>query len=536
MSFFSSINSSAIKGGFGLAVTIAPTGYLLATLGPHSFIMAHKSPWVLGLFDLAIGYFIATAIIGFLYGMTRLLRLKRQIMSHSVAEQEARQQADHDALTGLANRRKFHEDFGRLTANVPFESFRAVMMLDVDGFKPINDVYGHAFGDTLLREFAHRLSDVVGRDGFVARLGGDEFAIVSPELDEKASAASLARRVLASIQNPFILDNRQVQVGTGIGIAMFPNDGYSATELLRRADIALYRAKTSGRSVYRFFEMEMDAAILHRTLLEQRLRSALAAREIEVHFQPILDLNNSRIRGFEALARWSDRDFGHVPPEQFISIAEDCGLISELTDQLLREACDVAKTWPSSTFLSFNVSPLQLHDHTFPLKVVRILSDSGLTPERLVLEITETSLFKNPRAAKAILEQLSEAKIRIALDDFGTGQSSLGYLRDFPISKVKIDKSFTMQMQESEESAAIIDAILVLAKGLGIETVAEGIEQAEVLERLTRSGCEYGQGFYFGPAKSAKKLNDHFGLSEIDIHPGPNSLHDIAPALAVSGD
>ncbi|WP_417685308.1 putative bifunctional diguanylate cyclase/phosphodiesterase [Roseibium sp.] len=518
MDLFKPFKIRTVKKAVWLTVVILPCGYLIARLSPHDFIMHNSTPWMFRAFDLFAGYSIATAIVGFIFGMYRLVRLKREVSTRSAAEQEARQLAQHDALTGLPNRRKFHEDFEKLTSSVPYGNYRAVMMLDVDGFKPINDVYGHGFGDILLREFAGRLKEVVGPDGFVARLGGDEFAILSPELEEKANAASLARRLLAAIQEPFLLDNRQVQVGTGIGIALFPDDGYSVTELLRRADIALYRAKTSGRSVFRFFELEMDAAILHRTLLEQRLRSALAAREIEVHYQPILTLADKRVMGFEALARWVDRDFGHVPPEQFISIAEDCGLITELTDQLLREACRVAMNWPSDTFLSFNVSPLQLHDHTLPLKIMTILGETGLAPERLILEITETSLMKNPRSARSILDQLAEARIRIALDDFGTGQSSLGYLRSFPIHKVKIDKSFTMQMGESAECDAIIDAILVLAKGLGIETVAEGIEQQDVVERLVASGCTFGQGFLFAPARSASRLGaqlDHQAGAEL---------------------
>ncbi|WP_338052208.1 putative bifunctional diguanylate cyclase/phosphodiesterase [Roseibium polysiphoniae] len=508
MSLFQPLRRYTLRSGLWLAIAIVPIGYLLAETGPHALLMQHGSTWLFRVFDLIVGYSLTLSIAGSIYGIFRLLHLKGEISRHEVAEQQARELAEHDPLTGLANRRKFLDGFPKLTANTIHGQSRAVMMLDIDGFKPINDVYGHAFGDALLREFALRLSSEVGNDGMIARLGGDEFAIVTPPLAEKNDAADLARRLLARIQEPICLESRQVQVGTGIGISVFPDDGFSVSELLRRADIALYRAKTSGRSVYRFFEMEMDASILHRTLLEQRLRSALAEDEIQVHFQPILDLASRKIRGFEALARWSDRDFGHVPPNQFIPIAEDCGIISELTDRLLREACRVASKWPEHMFLSFNVSPVQLHDHTFPLKVMSILADSGLSPDRLILEITETSLFKNPRAAKAVLEQLAEARIQIALDDFGTGHSSLGYLRDFPISKVKIDKSFTLHMEDDAECAAIIDAILVLAKGLGIETVAEGIEQPAVMAKLTESGCQFGQGFLFGAAKAAARIDE----------------------------
>jgi len=456
--------------------------------------------------EAVVSIAIASAMTFSVYFVGSATRMRREIARRKQAQDEALELAQHDALTGLPNRRKFQTVFPELTGNLPPGVSRAVMMLDVDGFKPINDVYGHAFGDTLLRSFASRIQDTVGPQGFVARLGGDEFAIVSPEFTDRSEIASLARRLLSKTQESFDVGPRKVTIGTGIGISIFPDDGYSASELLRRADIALYRAKTSGRSAYRFFEVDMDASILHRTLLEQRLRRAIDQKDVQVHYQPILDLDTQMIIGFEALARWSDRDFGEVAPTQFITIAEDSGMISDLTDHLLREACRTAATWPVDLFLSFNISQVQLQDHNLPLKVVSALSEAGLSPDRLVLEVTETAIVRNPNSAHMILDQLAAARIKIALDDFGTGHSSLSYLRDFPIHTVKIDKSFTSKMTQNKECEAIVKAVLILSEGLGLNTVAEGIEQPEILEHLHKSGCHQGQGFLFGAAKPADKI------------------------------
>jgi len=455
-------------------------------------------------FEIVASVLFGLAIVGVGYGACAMRRLRKELRIHSSAHSEALALAQHDPLTGLPNRRRLLEAFADLSENLEPGSFRAVMMLDLDGFKPINDVYGHAFGDKLLSSFAARLAEMVGKDGIVARLGGDEFAIVSPVFQEKAEAAGFARRLLTRINDRFEFGDRQISIGTGIGIALYPHDGYSITELLRRADIALYRAKSSGRSTYRFFEVDMDASILHRTLLEQRLRRAIAENEVRAHYQPILDMDSGRIAGFEALARWTDGDFGEVPPVQFIPIAEDCGIISELTRHLLVKACVAAKAWPEDLYLSFNLSPVQLQDPGLPQQVASILEKCGFPPARLVLEITETSLVRNPEMAKRILADLTESGISIALDDFGAGHSSLSYLRDLPIRKVKIDRSFTERMLSDKQCAAIVEAVLVLSKGLDIDAVAEGVERSEIHDALNSSGCHYGQGFLYAAAVSAE--------------------------------
>lgn len=454
-------------------------------------------------YDLVTSGLLAVAIMGLAFGAWATRKMRKELKARSFAHNEALALAQHDPLTGLPNRRRLLEAFADLSREISPDSFRAVMMLDLDGFKPINDVYGHAFGDNLLRSFADRLTEMVDQDGIVARLGGDEFAIVSPEFKDKSEAAGYARRLLTRISDRFEFGDRQISIGSGIGIALYPHDGYAITELLRRADIALYRAKSSGRSTYRFFEVDMDASILHRTLLEQRLRRAIEADEVNVHFQPILDMDTGRIAGFEALARWTDGDFGNVPPLEFIPIAEDCGIITDLTRHLLAEACEVAKTWPDDLYLSFNLSPVQLQDPALFSQITSILETCAFPAQRLVLEITETSLLKNPESAKRILAELTETGVSIALDDFGAGHSSLSYLRDLPIKKVKIDKSFTERMLVDKQCAAIVEAILVLSKGLEIDAVAEGVEESEIHDALNSNGCHYGQGFLYAAAVSA---------------------------------
>lgn len=489
-------------------VLVATVGFLLAQLHPTRYLLQFSNVMNIDAVDLFVSYLMCATIAMVIFLNRYTSRLRKRMDGLHKARSEALKLAWHDGLTGLPNRRKFHEDFETLTTTIPAGQRCGVMMLDIDGFKPVNDVYGHSFGDTLLQTVAQRLRETIGPDGIIARLGGDEFAIVTPPVNSKKEITSLARRIATSLQQPTVSDGQEVLIGTGIGISIFPDDGYSPKELLRRADIALYRAKRSGRSNFRFFELEMDASILHRTLMEQRLRLALSNDDLQPHFQPIYNLKTNHIIGFEALARWTDRDFGKVAPEEFIPIAEDCGLISELTAKLLKKSCEVAQRWPSNVFLSFNISALQLQDHAFPLKVLSILNEAGLAPSRLILEITESSLIRNPQSAKTILQQLSDTGVRIALDDFGTGHSSLNYLRDFPISKVKIDRSFTANMETQSKSAAIINAILALSKGLEIEVIAEGIEEESTLEMLASNGCQYGQGFLFAPAQCEDALPD----------------------------
>lgn len=468
-------------------------------------------------FEGTSALFLSALISALVYFYRKYTETSRLLSHHKDAQESANELAHRDTLTGLSNRRRFEQVFSDLTETADTDLYRGVFMLDLDGFKPINDVYGHAFGDGLLRIFADRLIEVIGDKGLVARLGGDEFAIVTPSLETKEEAAAIASRIIKKVDERFCLDGRQVSIGTGIGISIFPDDGYSSAELLRRADIALYRAKNAGRSSFRFFEVEMDAAILHRTLLEQRLRAALSNKEILPKFQPIFDLTTNKVVAFESLARWTDQDFGNVPPSQFIPIAEESSMISDLSSFLLEESCKAAVTWPPHIGLNFNLSAVQLRDPHLPERIVSILRVTGMTAQRLTLEITETSLVKDPDKAKTVLEELAQAGITIALDDFGTGHSSLRYLREFPINKVKIDRTFTSTMGHDQESNAIIQAILGLSKGLDIEVVAEGIESADLVSTLAANGCQYGQGFYFGDAAPADQVGQLVGFDVADL-------------------
>ncbi|WP_209015275.1 putative bifunctional diguanylate cyclase/phosphodiesterase [Roseibium limicola] len=433
-----------------------------------------------------------------------LTRMKHRLTEHRHAENAAIELAKHDALTGLPNRRKLDDSFNDLMDQVQPDECRAVLMLDVDGFKPVNDLYGHGVGDILLCKFAERLTLEVGSEGLVARLGGDEFAIVSPVLSEKPDAGSLARRLLAAIQKPFDIEGREIRIGSGVGISLFPDDGHSSSELLRRADIALYRAKTSGTSLFRFFEIEMDASILHRSLLEQRLRRAMDSDALKPEYQPIIRLSDNKIIGFEALARWYDPDFGYVPPNQFIPIAEDAGMISELTENILRQACKAASRWPDDIDLSLNISSLKLQEQGFPLKLAAVLAESGVLPQRITLDISEAALSRNVKLSHPVLRQLADSGIKLALDDYGVGNSSLNILRQLPIDTVKIDDNFVCGVLKDPECAAMVEAVLVLTKGLNLRVVAEGLEQKEIVDWLSDRQCEAGQGHYFGTSLTAE--------------------------------
>ncbi len=480
-----------------------PCGYFLAQMHPLVLVLSTSDHLLLHLVETIIAIGFCMGIFALVATLHTLYRMHRRLHAHQTAEHVAIELAKQDELTGLPNRRKLDEDFNRLMDMVEVDQIRAVFMLDIDGFKPVNDVYGHGVGDQLLTTFATRLTREIGDQGLVARLGGDEFAIITPVLEDKEDAVQIARRVIAAIRDPFEIDSREIRVGTGIGIALFPRDGHSASELLRRADIALYRAKTSGSSNFRFFELAMDATILQRSLLEQRIRRAMSEKKIEPEFQPIVRLQDGMILGFEALARWHDPEFGSVPPREFIPIAEDVGLISELTEAILVKACKAARRWPNTIGLSLNISALKLQEQTFPLRLAAILAEHELLPHRLMLDITEPRLLRHTRQLQPVLEQLCEQGVRLALDDFGIGTSSLTFLRAHPFDTVKIHGQFSGGILDDPEKAAVVEAILILARGMGIRTVAEGIEDPALINRLQTLGCHAGQGHVFGPAVSA---------------------------------
>jgi diguanylate cyclase (GGDEF)-like protein len=422
-----------------------------------------------------------------------------------------RKLAFQDPLTGLANRRQFDEEVAKALAAPPgADRMHAVLLLDLNGFKAVNDLFGHPTGDAVLREIALRLTAAVGANGeSVARFGDGEFGILATHIRSAEEASGLALRVIEALRLPIHTEKGVHTVGTGIGIALFPRDGNSAEEIIRRADVALCRSKAELGSNLCFFDEHMDVQIYERAMLEQELLLATDRGLIEPHYQPLFDLKTGAIAGFEALARWHHPSLGEVPPERFIPIAEDCGLIHQLSKHLLTTACRDARQWPDQTTLSVNVSPVQLRDSTFGLHVLAILGETGFPPHRLEIEITEAALVRDLQSAKAALESLRAAGVRIALDDFGTGYSSLYHLRNFKVDRLKIDRSFVDSMDRESESAAIVRALIGLGRGLGVQVTAEGIENATQREALKGAGCDLGQGFVCSraiPAAEVKAL------------------------------
>jgi diguanylate cyclase (GGDEF)-like protein len=441
-----------------------------------------------------------------IYGLRRYQDFSREIKARRGAELEARNLARHDPLTGLPNRRFFAEKLDECLRNVSETQRVAILMLDLDGFKIVNDTHGHAVGDKALREFSDRVSVILRPDEVLARIGGDEFAIIMPKIDSLDEPTNLARRIAATVAEPFMIESAAAEFGVGVGIAIAPNDGTDPDELLKRADRALYRAKGAGRSSVRFFEPEMDAHVERRIKIERELRKAIASNGIVSHYQPLVSLDGNSIIGFEALARWDSEDLGSLPPGVFIPIAEETGLINVLGDQLLRRACLDANAWPANFVLAFNVSPIQLRDPLLGLRILSILGQTGFNPHRLEIEITESALVENLGAAQTVVDDLRRAGVRIALDDFGTGYATLTQLLSFHLDKIKIDRSFVSRLDKGEDSLVIVRAILGLAKGFGLTTTAEGIEDAQQLARLKEIGCAEGQGYLFGKAIPAAEI------------------------------
>jgi diguanylate cyclase (GGDEF)-like protein len=488
---------------FGIGIIIFAFAHVY-DLPPHllQFGLDHAD-WEV---DDAIFVVFMLSVALMIYGFRRYRDLSVEMKARISAESEARELARHDPLTGLPNRRFFEERLEECLGIASASHQVAILMLDLDGFKLVNDTHGHAAGDKSLCEFARRVSVIVRADAFLARVGGDEFTIIMPKIISLDDPTHLARRIAAAVAEPFEIENLTIEFGVGIGIAIAPNDGVQADELVRRADRALYRAKAAGRSCVRFFEPEMDTHVEQRLRIERDLRSAIASDRIVPHYQPLVSLDGNRIIGFEALARWQNGDLGLVPPDHFIPIAEETGLINPLGDQLFRRACLDANAWPSTFVLAFNVSPVQLRDPTLGLRLLSILEQTGFSPRRLEIEITESALVENVGVARTVIDELRQAGVRIALDDFGTGYATLSQLLSFHLDKIKIDRSFVSLLANSQNSQEIVRAILGLAKGLGLTTTAEGIEDAGQLAYLKANGCTEGQGYLFSKAVPADDI------------------------------
>lgn len=446
------------------------------------------------------------------FAWRRLAEQKRETARRIAAEREARSLAMQDPLTGLPNRRHFDDCLRAAIAALPRSgAAHAVLMLDLNGFKKVNDVHGHPAGDELLIKVGSLLRHAVRDGDLVARLGGDEFAILATHLAGAEAATGIARRIIESMATPVSTGGGEYNVGTAIGIVLAPQDGTTAEDLMRKADIALYRAKGEGRSALRFFEPEMDAQVHERDSLERELRAAIGGDTLRPFYQPQIDLKSGKIMGFEALARWTHPTLGEIAPDRFIPIADDCGLIGPLTDDLLRRACTDAMSWPRDTLLSFNISPVQLIDATLGLRLMAILGETGLAPNRLEIELTESALVRDLDGAREILGAIRDAGVKIALDDFGTGYSSLYHLRNFKLDKIKIDRSFVESMAYDRDSAAIVKALVGLGAGLSLTVTAEGVEDASQRAMLIENGCEQAQGYFFSRALPADEALSLFG-------------------------
>lgn len=416
------------------------------------------------------------------------------------AENQIIHMAEYDALTDLSNRSLFQRRLTEALEVANDANQLAVFCLDLDGFKGVNDTFGHPAGDELLRQVSSRLVQCVGDQGLVARLGGDEFAILQRSQEQPCGANALALIVSEALHAPYDLAGNQATVGASIGIAIFPGDAVTADELLRCADMALYGAKGDGRGTYRFFEPAMNARVKARRRLEGDLRDAIANQQFEMFYQPIVSVGSHEVIGFEALIRWRHPDRGMVSPAEFIPVAEETGLIIPLGEWIIRQVCGDALTWPSNIRVAINLSSVQFRSPDLVRTVFGALAATHLDPSRLELEITETALLQDNDAVLEKLHQLKSYGIQISMDDFGTGYSSLSYLRSFPFDKIKIDQSFVRGLGEREDSLAIVRAMVGLGKSLGMTTTAEGVETNDQLRALAQELCDEVQGFLFSPA------------------------------------
>jgi diguanylate cyclase len=439
----------------------------------------------------------------------------RDLQARKQAEQHIRYLADHDTLTALPNRNHFNERIDQEIAALGKTESLAVLRLDLDRFKEINDLFGHAAGDAVLRTVASRVTAILDERQMMARLSGDEFAILMPGVANPAAASRLAERILEAVR-PTGDALQTNSVSTSIGIALYPNDATDRELLLSHTDTALHRAKTEGRNTYRFFEADMGAEVRDRRTLEHDLRLAIARDELALVYQPQKDIRSEAITGFEALLRWKHQERGNISPAVFIPVAEESGAILEIGDWVLKTACREAATWTRPLTVAVNVSAVQLANPNFVRELHEILIDTGLPPRRLEIEITETALVRDFDRALTTLRQIKALGIGIAMDDFGTGYSSLSNLRAFPFNKIKIDGSFIKSVNSNEQAATIVRAVLGLGRGLGLPVLAEGVETAAELKFLQDECCDEVQGYLLGRPAAIESLRD---LTHGDVRP-----------------
>ena len=423
------------------------------------------------------------------------------------AEKRLAHMAQHDQLTDLPNRALFHQRLEEALVSVRRGGALAVLYIDLDNFKNVNDTLGHPIGDRLLKSVAARLQACVREIDTLARLGGDEFAIIQTALSEPLDASSLAVRIRETMAQPFDLEVQQIHADCSIGISVAPNDGVDPDQLLKNADMALYAAKTNGRRAFQFFERQMDAQVKARRRLELDIKAALLEGEFELYYQPIVNLQSDRVSCCEALLRWHHPDRGMVLPGEFIAAAEEHGLIAAIGEWVLRTACTEAATWPDNIRVAVNVSPIQLMNRNWVETVVSVLATSGLPAPRLELELTEQALLSESDTILANLRRLRELGVRLVMDDFGVGFCSLNYLRRFPFDVIKFDRSFIKDIPDQGDAVAIVRAVAGLARSLGMTTTAEGVETQQQLDEIRALGCTDMQGYLFSVPRPVGELS-----------------------------
>jgi diguanylate cyclase (GGDEF)-like protein len=452
-------------------------------------------------------------------------RLKVEIADREESQARSQYLAYHDSLTGLGNRLLFKEQLEEALKDVSVTPHPlAVLFLDLDGFKAVNDTLGHSVGDLLLKSVAAKLRDILPRTDRIARLGGDEFAILQMSAAQPASSIALAEKIIEIIGQPCSVDGHDVTVGASVGVAVAHPGDMNTETFLKSADLAMYSAKSDGRGTYRMFDPEMDAVVQTRRLLERDMRTALAQDGFRLYYQPLVNLQTKKVTAFEALMRWEHPERGAVSPSEFIPVAEEMGLIVQLGEWALRQACAEAMEWPGDICISVNLSPLQFSKGNLVSTVVSALASSGLSAARLELEITESVLLEKSERNIAILNQLRDLGVRISMDDFGTGYSSIGYLRSFQFDKIKIDQSFVRDLLVDEGSLAIVRAIAGLGVSFGMTTTAEGVETEEQMRCLNLEGCIEVQGYLYSKPVPAHEINDLL-TSLADRRPQPGDQH-----------
>ena len=445
-----------------------------------------------------------------------VIELEKEHQQTEAARQIAHVLSRHDPLTQLPNRRVFSEEINRLlAANNAGEAF-AVLLIDLDHFKPVNDLYGHATGDVIIRTASERLLAVVGTSGTIARLGGDEFGvIIKTDADNlEAVARECAREVIAQLSTPFATDGFNVEIGASVGVAIYPLHGHDAKTIFRNADMALYDVKTGNRGRVKFYSAELGAEAEEKALIENATRDAVANDEIVPFFQPIYDLKSGEVSALEVLARWTHSELGSVPPDKFVPIIEQFSLMPQFTVSMLRQTCAAALAWPDHISFSVNLTAKEVCDFATPIRLLDVLSEFGISGRRFKIEVTEQALMQDLFVAKQVIAAFRQAGVQVMLDDFGAGYAGLGYLRELKFDSIKIDRSFVMTLLRQEESAKIVKVMQTLAGSLNLKTVAEGIEDQQSLEAVRAIGCDYGQGFHFSRAVPALDIAVLLGVAK----------------------